>query len=204
MAHPAEGKPASDPPARRPRGRARRIVVWTLVVCEVAGVFSAVEAVMSTRTAQGAIAWSVSLVTLPVVAVPAYWVLGRSRFQGYVTARRQATVSSKITGKVQEVLIEEGMAVEAGQVLAYLDDANVRRSHDLALAQLAAQRTTAKETEALLREARANLRRTENLVARDLASDQELDRARAAASSARSFEATPRTSAPRTPTQDRM
>jgi RND family efflux transporter MFP subunit len=102
---------------------------------------------------------------------------------GYVTARRYATVSSKLTGQVKDVLIEEGMAVEAGQVLAYLDDANVRRSHDLALAQLAAQRTTAKETEALLREARANLRRTENLVARDLASDQELDRARAAAES---------------------
>lgn len=102
---------------------------------------------------------------------------------GYVTARRYATVSSKLTGQVKDVLIEEGMAVEAGQVLAYLDDANVRRSHDLALAQLTAQRTTAKETEALLREARANLQRTENLVARDLASDQELDRARAAAES---------------------
>ncbi len=102
---------------------------------------------------------------------------------GYVTARRYATVSSKLTGQVKDVLIEEGMTVEEGQVLAYLDDANVRRSHELALAQLASERTAAKETEALLREARANLERTENLVARDLASDQELDRARAAAES---------------------
>jgi multidrug efflux pump subunit AcrA (membrane-fusion protein) len=39
---------------------------------------------------------------------------------GYVTARRQATVSSKFTGKVTEVLIEEGMRVEQGQVLARL------------------------------------------------------------------------------------
>src|SRR5690242_16612411 len=40
---------------------------------------------------------------------------------GYVTARRQATVSSKVTGKVLEVLVEEGMKVEAGQVLARID-----------------------------------------------------------------------------------
>ncbi len=107
-------------------------------------------------------------------------LLASALFSAVITS---ATVSSKLTGQVKDVLIEEGMAVEAGQVLAYLDDANVRRSHDLAVAQLTAQRTTAKETEALLREARANLQRTENLVARDLASDQELDRAKAAAES---------------------
>ena len=42
---------------------------------------------------------------------------------GYVTARRRATVSSKITGKVVEVNVEEGMAVSEGQILARLDDA---------------------------------------------------------------------------------
>jgi cardiolipin synthase len=64
--------------------------MWTLVigVAEVLGVISAIHAVMSTRTSQGAIAWGVSLLALPFVAVPAYWVLGRSRFQGYVTARQ--------------------------------------------------------------------------------------------------------------------
>ena len=51
---------------------------------------------------------------------------------GYVTARRQATVSSKITGKVVEVLIEEGMKVQEGQVLARLDDTNVKTSLRLA------------------------------------------------------------------------
>mgnify|MGYP006280062201 FL=1 len=100
---------------------------------------------------------------------------------GYVNARRYATVSSKQTAQVREVLIEEGMSVEAGQVLAYLDDVNVRRSHELAQAQLVSARTAARETEALLREARANLERTRNLVERQLASEQELDRNRAAA-----------------------
>jgi cardiolipin synthase len=54
----------------------------------VAGLGLAVHAVMSTRTSQGAIAWTVSLVSFPYVAVPAYLVLGRSKFNGYVTARQ--------------------------------------------------------------------------------------------------------------------
>ncbi len=116
----------------------------------------------------------------PVSGAAAGTVLNAS---GYVTARRYATVSSKLTAQVREVLIEEGMAVEEGQVLATLDDANVRRSLELAEAQRASAATAAKETEALLREARANLERTRNLVERDLASQQELDRNRAAAES---------------------
>src|SRR6476659_9532956 len=52
---------------------------------------------------------------------------------GYVTARRRATVSSKITGKVVEVNVEEGRRVTQGQVLARLDDSTPRAA--LALAQ---------------------------------------------------------------------
>lgn len=52
------------------------------------GAISSIHAIMSTRTAQGAIAWAVSLNTLPYVAVPAYWVLGRNKFNGYVRARQ--------------------------------------------------------------------------------------------------------------------
>jgi len=51
---------------------------------------------------------------------------------GYVTARRAATVSSKVTGKVTELLIEEGLKVQEGQVLARLDDTNVKASLRLA------------------------------------------------------------------------
>ena len=43
---------------------------------------------MSNRTSQGAIAWSLGLVTAPVVALPAYWLFGRSKFEGYLEARR--------------------------------------------------------------------------------------------------------------------
>ncbi len=59
-----------------------------IIACHVLGVVSAFDAVMHTRTEQGTIAWAVSLITVPYLAVPAYWVLGRSRFRGYVTARR--------------------------------------------------------------------------------------------------------------------
>lgn len=64
--------------------------MWTIFVVtfHVLGLLSAIDAVMSTRTSQGAIAWAVVLNTFPYVAVPAYWVLGRSKFKGYVTARR--------------------------------------------------------------------------------------------------------------------
>jgi RND family efflux transporter MFP subunit len=102
---------------------------------------------------------------------------------GYVTARRQATVSSKQTAQVLEVLIEEGMRVEQGQVLARLDDVNIRKDYELALAQLRSARTSSKETAALLREAEANLQRSRELVERELASRAELDRSRAAAES---------------------
>ena len=54
---------------------------------------------------------------------------------GYVVARRRATVASKITGKVIEVSLEEGQRVEAGQIIARLDDSNTRA----ALAQSEAQ-----------------------------------------------------------------
>ncbi len=102
---------------------------------------------------------------------------------GYVTARRQATVSSKVTAKVVEVLIEEGTEVEMNQVLARLDDSNVRASYALAEAQLRSSETARKETSALLKEARSNFSRSTNLVERGLASDAELDRSRALAES---------------------
>jgi len=98
---------------------------------------------------------------------------------GYVTARRQATVSSKVTGKVMEVFIEEGMEVEENQVLAQLDDSNVKARFGLAEAQLKSARTAVKETGALLREAELNLERTQQLVDQQLASAAELDRNRA-------------------------
>ena len=98
---------------------------------------------------------------------------------GYVTARRQATVSSKFTAKVTQVLIEEGMVVEAGQVLARLDESNIAANFDLAQAQFVSAQKGLKETETLLNEAKINYDRSRRLVEKDLASEAELDRSRA-------------------------
>ena len=98
---------------------------------------------------------------------------------GYVTARRRATVSSKMTGKVVEVLVEEGMAVKAGQVLARLDDSTLRRLVELAEAELGASRRTAAETEVRLKEARQTLDRARALVRDGISGQAELDRAEA-------------------------
>ena len=104
---------------------------------------------------------------------------------GYVVARRQATVSSKITGKVMEVLIEEGMQVQQGQVLARLDDTNVRAGLKLAEAQAQAARAALAETRARLEEAEKQLARVAALAAKNVASASELDRAEAEAKSLR-------------------
>jgi cardiolipin synthase A/B len=58
-----------------------------VVFFHVGGAISAVLALMSSRTSQGAVAWIISLVTFPYLALPAYWVFGRPRFYGYVSAR---------------------------------------------------------------------------------------------------------------------
>ena len=102
---------------------------------------------------------------------------------GYVTARRQATVSSKFTAKVTQVLIEEGMVVDTGQVLARLDDSNISANFDLAQAQLVSAQKGLKETETLLNEAKINYDRSRRLVEQGLASEAELDRGRALAGS---------------------
>jgi RND family efflux transporter MFP subunit len=121
--------------------------------------------------------------TAPVASINAQAASTVLNASGYVTARRQATVSSEMTGKVTEVLIEEGMVVEQGQVLARIDDANIRAAYELARAQRDAAQSALAETEALLREARSSLERTQSLVNRQLASPSERDKAIALADS---------------------
>jgi HlyD family secretion protein len=100
---------------------------------------------------------------------------------GYVTARRAATVSSKVTGKVMELFAEEGKRVEPGQVLAYLDDTNVKASLHLAEARLASATNALEETRVRIKEAEQELRRQTDLVANKIATQADFDRAEAAA-----------------------
>ncbi|HXQ82122.1 MAG TPA: efflux RND transporter periplasmic adaptor subunit [Opitutaceae bacterium] len=98
---------------------------------------------------------------------------------GYVTARRQAVISSKITGKVTEVLIEEGLRVKEGQVLARLDDTNAVASLQLARAQLESSRTALAETQVRLTEAEQDLRRQAELIEKNVVARADFDHAQA-------------------------
>jgi RND family efflux transporter MFP subunit len=94
---------------------------------------------------------------------------------GYVTARRQATVSSRVTGKVVEVLVEEGMKVEKDQVLARLDADQARQALALTQAQLEATRRLIDETEARRHEATIRKARVRDLVAGGVSSKSDWD-----------------------------
>jgi RND family efflux transporter MFP subunit len=104
---------------------------------------------------------------------------------GYVVPRRQATVSSKITGKVVEVLIEEGQRVEENEIVAYLDDTNFRADVARAEAQLAHAEATLYAAEVAFINAQPTFERVEKQFDRDVVSAQELDSARAAFDAAR-------------------
>jgi RND family efflux transporter MFP subunit len=143
---------------------------------------------------------AVAFVVAVVAAALAWWLLGRDRgiavevvtptevtsggaalsvldASGYVVARRQATVSSKITGQVDEVLVEEGMEVSEGQVLARLDDSNALRSLQLSEARRTAAGSRVREIEVLLRQAELDLDRTRQLEAAGAESRAALDAA---------------------------
>lgn len=94
---------------------------------------------------------------------------------GYVTARRQATVSAQITGTLTEVLIEEGERVEAGQVLARLEDTAQQARLAEATAQVAASRAQAGQFRTQLAQVERDLARQQDLIGRKLVSQQSLE-----------------------------
>ena len=102
---------------------------------------------------------------------------------GYVTARRQATVSSKVTGQITEVLFEEGQKARTGQVLARIDPSNLNTSLTLAQAQLDVARTALGETEAQYGQASNECFRVLSLQSNRVDSASEADKARADADS---------------------
>ena len=98
---------------------------------------------------------------------------------GYVTARRQATVSSKVTGKVAEIFTEEGMHVKAGQELARLDSAYASKGLALSQAEANAARSALEETRVRIREAQLDYDRAAHLAQSEVGSRADVDRARA-------------------------
>jgi RND family efflux transporter MFP subunit len=150
--------------------------LWLLVVLVLA---ASIAAGVSFSRAQ-----SIEISTAPVRVLSnggaGLTVLNAS---GYVTARRKATISAKVTGKVVEVLVEEGMRVKANQVLARLDDSNVKTSLDMAVSQLDSARLNLGETRALLKQADNEFQRETELARQKITSQADLEKAESDATS---------------------
>jgi HlyD family secretion protein len=97
---------------------------------------------------------------------------------GYVTARREATVSAQITGTVSAVLIEEGDQVKEGQVIGRLDDTAQRAALSQAQAQLHSAQALLVQAQAQLAQSQRDVKRDEDLVKRNLVSEQAVEQAR--------------------------
>jgi RND family efflux transporter MFP subunit len=97
---------------------------------------------------------------------------------GYVTAEREATVSSQIAGQVTHVYFQEGEHVHRGQVLARLDDSAQRAALDQANAQLAAAEAQLRQFQVQLEQARRDFARDQALVGQHLVSEQNFETAR--------------------------
>lgn len=103
---------------------------------------------------------------------------------GYITARRQATVSTQITGTLTEVLIEEGVRVEKGQVIARLEDSGLRAGLAVAEANVKSSLAMVQTAEAQLHQAEADSRRQQALVASGMATQQFAEQSRTAVATA--------------------
>jgi len=111
---------------------------------------------------------------------------------GYVTPRRRATVAAKITGRLEQVLVEEGIRVDAGQVLATLDDTDSQVRLASAQAERDATQSSLADLEVNLANAERELARTQQLQQEGISTTQALDTARTAADSFRARIATVR------------
>jgi HlyD family secretion protein len=132
-----------DEPAPAPHSRRTALVVAAVAVGIAAAAFATVRLVGNPAEPLSSGVAAEEETAPPAsrspAAAPVASILDAS---GYVVARRQATVSAKITGKVVAVLIEEGQRVEAGEIIARLDDANARAQVAQATAQVEQQRAT--------------------------------------------------------------
>jgi RND family efflux transporter MFP subunit len=159
-----------DPAQRQSGSRAWGWIVIVLVV------LASVAAGAWWFTAERPLPVEAAVIEARTTGVVAGAVLNAS---GYVTARRRATVSSKMTGKVIEVNVEEGMHVRQGQVLARLDDSQIRASYELAGAQRDAAQQAIEENEVRLRQARLTLGRRQQLLKEGVVGQADLDDAQA-------------------------
>jgi RND family efflux transporter MFP subunit len=157
-------------------GRGRRVIGWS------AGAVACL--------AIGAGLWLRAEQATPVIAAaatPAPTTKGESAVppqasvldaSGYVVARRQATLMSKITGRLVEVLVEEGQRIAAGQVIARLDNTNATAALVQAEARVAEAEANLQAAEVALADAEPSSKRSEEQFRRGLTSSEHVEAAR--------------------------
>jgi len=101
-------------------------MVWFsfLLLIHLLGIISAFHAVMTTRTSQGAIAWIISLLTFPYIALPLYWLFGRSKFNGYTAARQEA--EKEVASKLKSIIPQLKKYIVAEDSLGTIEKASQR------------------------------------------------------------------------------
>ncbi len=124
-------------------------------------------------------------VEVAVARTPTTGAAGVLNASGYITPRRRATIAAKITGRVTGVFFDEGTRVRQGQLLATLDDADVRRALESAKADRNSAEAAITDYEVQLRNAEIELYRAEELRKAGVQTQQALDTARMTADSLR-------------------
>ncbi len=161
-----------DPNARTKSGSKRRNMIMTGV-----GVLLIIGVMLIVALNNQKVAVEVAIAR-PPSASGGTVVLNAS---GYVTPRRRSTVAAKITGRVKEMLVEEGMPVKEGQIIAYLDDADAKAQFAAAQADLQVAQAAIREIEVNAADAQRTLIRIKNLHRKQVASQEQLDHSKAAA-----------------------
>jgi RND family efflux transporter MFP subunit len=154
-------------------GSGKKIVVWSIVVVVI------IAAVVLGFFFFGGKTTEVTTITAQAESTGPSLGNAVLNASGYVVARRMATASSKITGKVLEIYVEEGMEVKKDQVIARLDPVNVQNQLTMSERQLDAAKRDLAEIEVRLAEAQRNLERNESLIKQQLVSQTALDSSRA-------------------------
>ena len=94
------------------------VIAVAVVLIYIMAIVSALEAILTARTAQGAVAWTVSLLTLPYVTVPLYLVFGRNRFDGYLEQRDEMEAAfTALERETRDSLEEHIIPVESAMPL---------------------------------------------------------------------------------------
>jgi HlyD family secretion protein len=154
-----------------PRRRRRWLNKWTIG----AFVIVVIVAIMALRGANAPVSLEIATVTMayPTQAITVLNATGR------VSAFRKAAVSTKATGRLEWLGVQEGSRVKANEVIARLENRDVAAARDSALAGAVAARANLEQGDAELKDAESNLRRTEDLFAKKFIAEAALDSARA-------------------------